>query len=69
MKFNNNFYDVAKWVVMIVMPALVTMIGTIGAAVAWEHTELAMTVLTAITAFLGASLGFSSAEYYKEDKK
>ncbi len=69
MKLSNKYYDVAKWLVMIVMPALVTLIGTIGTAVGWAHTELVMTIVTAITAFFGASLGFSSANYYKEDTK
>ena len=49
------------------MPALIVAIGTIGGAVAWEHTELTMTVLGAITTFMGASLGLSSAQYYKDE--
>ena len=65
MKLNSQTYDLIKWIVQVVMPALIVAIGTIGGAVAWEHTELTMTVLGAITTFLGASLGLSSAKYYK----
>ena len=67
MKLNSQSYDLIKWVVQVVMPALIVAIGTIGGAVAWEHTELTMTVLGAITTFLGASLGLSSAQYYKDE--
>ena len=67
MKLNSQGYDLLKWVVQVVMPALIVAIGTIGGAVAWEHTELTMTVLGAITTFLGASLGLSSAQYYKDE--
>ena len=63
---NNKTYDVLKWVVSIVLPALVTLIGVIGASIGWEHTELVMTVITAITAFLGTTLGVSSSNYKKE---
>lgn len=67
MKLNSQVYDVLKWIVQVVMPALIVAIGTIGGAVAWEHTELTMTILGAITTFLGASLGLSSAQYYKDE--
>ena len=44
MKLNSQTYDIIKWIVQVVMPALIVAIGTIGGAVAWEHTELSMTV-------------------------
>ena len=67
MKLNSQTYDIIKWIVQVVMPALIVAIGTIGSSVAWEHTELTMTILGAITTFLGASLGLSSAKYYKDE--
>ena len=67
MKLNSQTYDIIKWIVQVVMPALIVAIGTIGGATAWEHTELTMTVLGAVTTFLGASLGLSSAQYYKDE--
>lgn len=66
MKLNNQTYEVLKWVVQAVLPALITAIGTIGGATGWEHTELTMTILGAVTAFLGTSLGISSANYYQD---
>ena len=67
MKLNSQTYDIIKWIVQVVMPALIVAIGTIGGAVSWEHTELTMTILGAITTFLGASLGLSSTKYYKDE--
>ena len=67
MKLNSQVYDIIKWIVQAVLPALITAIGTIGIAVSWEHTELTMTVLAAITGFLATSLGISSANYYKDE--
>lgn len=67
MKLNSQTYDIIKWIVQGVLPALITAIGTIGIAVSWEHTELTMTVLAAITGFLATSLGISSANYYKDE--
>ena len=67
MKFTNQQYDVLKWIVQVIMPALITCIGTIGSAVAWEHTELTLTVLGALTAFMGSALGLSSANHYREE--
>ena len=67
MKLNSQTYDIIKWIVQAVLPALITAIGTIGIAVGWEHTEVTMTVLAAITGFLAASLGISSAKYYKDE--
>lgn len=67
MKLNSQTYDIIKWIVQVVMPALIVAIGTIGGTVGWEHTEMTMTILGAITTFLGASLGLSSAQYYKDE--
>lgn len=67
MKFNSQTYDIIKWIVQGVLPALITAIGTIGIALNWEHTELTMTILGAITAFLATSLGISSAKYYEDE--
>lgn len=68
MKLNSQTYDILKWIVQVVMPALIVAIGTIGGALGWPHTELTTTVIGAITVFLGASLGLSSANYYKDHK-
>lgn len=66
MQLNNKSYDVLKFIVQIVLPALMTLISTIGVAIGWTHTELSIVVIGAITTFLGSLLGISNNRYKKE---
>lgn len=68
MILNSKWYDILKWVVSIVLPASIALIGTVGGSFNWEHTELAMTITGAVTTFLGATLGISNVNYKKEGK-
>lgn len=52
----NKTYDTLKMIVQIIMPAIITCIGVIGQAVKWPQTELALTILGAITACAGTIL-------------
>lgn len=67
MIISDKAYDVLKWVVWFVLPALITLIGTIGVAVGWAHTDICVTILGAITAFLGSITGISNRNYNKEE--
>lgn len=66
---DNKTYDALRWVVSIVLPSLVTLIGTIGNSIGWPQTEITMTIIGAITVFLGTVLGVSNAQYRKEEDK
>ena len=66
MKMKNSTYDTLKWIVQIMLPALITLITTIGIALQWEYTELTALILGAVTTFLGTCLGISSANYKSE---
>lgn len=67
---NNKTYDYLKWIVLVVMPSFAVLISTIGSSLAWEHTEITVTILNAVAVFLGTSLGVSSLNYHKsEDDK
>ena len=66
MKLKNETYDILKWIVQILMPAVITLIGTVGLALSWVYTDLAMTMLGAFTVFLGSILGVSSYSYNKD---
>ncbi|MDH6364637.1 hypothetical protein M2139_001624 [Enterococcus sp. PF1-24] len=68
MKLNNKTYDRLKFVVTIFLPALITLITTLGSAFAWELTQLIVVTLGAITTFLGTLLGISTNNYNKELK-
>ena len=65
MKMNNKLYDILKWVVMIVIPALTT--ASVGLAAIWAfpYAEEVAKTSAVICALLGALLGISSAEYNK----
>ncbi|SFC85231.1 Putative phage holin Dp-1 [Streptococcus gallolyticus] len=65
MKLTNKTYDYLKWVVVVLLPALGTLIGTIGTAFNWEYTQITLVIVTAVTTFLGACIGISTANYNK----
>lgn len=54
-------YDILKWVGLVALPAAATFVGTVGTAVNWEPTGIAVTVITATGTLVGALLGVSHA--------
>ncbi len=59
MKLNDRIYDVLKWVVMIVLPAALAPVW------GWPRPDDVVLTLNAVTAFAGAILGISTAQYNK----
>ena len=49
MKLGNNTYNYLKWIVVVLLPALGTLIGTVGTAFNWEYTQLTLVIVTAVT--------------------
>lgn len=69
MQLPSNVYDILKWFCLIVSPALCTLIVTLSNLWAWQiPTEAIVGTISAITLFIGAVLGFSTAQYNKENK-
>lgn len=68
MKIPNKIYDVLKWVVIIVMPAIATLYAALSAVWAWPYSDEVVTTITAVDTFLGAVLCISTATYNKEVK-
>ena len=67
MKISNRWYDILKWITMIVIPALTTAYVGLAAIWGWPWaTEVAKTSAVVCT-LLGALLGISTAEYRKND--
>ena len=65
MKLPDAWYNVLKWVTMIVLPALATAYTGLAAVWGWPYSgEIAKTVAVVCT-LLGALLGISTAEYNK----
>lgn len=63
MKLSNKTYDILKWIAQIFIPALITLYGTIAVAIGIPYTEIVITVMGAIDAFLGTLLGISTSKY------
>lgn len=60
---NNKLYDVLKWVAILFLPALATLVAVVFKI--WDipyGNEIAQTI-TALATFLGAILGISSLQY------
>lgn len=62
MKMNNKVYDILKWIIVIVSPALITLITTLGELYGFESAVICGTI-SALTVFAGAVLQISSATY------
>lgn len=56
----DKVYNILKWVGLVAIPAIATFVGTVGQAVDWDQTTLAVTVITALGALVGALLGVST---------
>lgn len=65
MKLSNKTYDIIKWVVMIVLPALSALYVGLGGIWGWPYIEQVAGTISCITVFLGALLGISGASYKK----
>ena len=66
---NSHVYDILKWVAIIVLPALSTLISVVFQIWGIPYgTEIAQTI-TAIATFLGAILMVSSISYLNKSKK
>lgn len=69
MKMTNKMYDVLKWIAQILLPAAATLYFAL--AKIWNLPCPAEVVgtISAVDVFLGALLGISTNEYYKENPK
>ncbi|MDO4680891.1 MAG: phage holin [Aerococcus sp.] len=63
---NNQTYDFLKWFVWLFMPALTTLVGVLGQTLQWGNTNTIITIMTAVTTFLGAITGLSNKQYNKK---
>lgn len=68
MKMSNKLYDVLKWIAILFLPALATLVAVVFKI--WDlpyGPEIAATI-TAVATFLGAILGVSHIQYKKGEK-
>lgn len=62
---SNKAYDVAKYIAMIGLPALITFYASVAAVWALPHTEEVVVTMAAVNTFLGTLLGLSTHKYNK----
>jgi putative effector of murein hydrolase LrgA (UPF0299 family) len=62
MKLPNKYYDFLKWFLMLFIPALITLIATLGTIYNID-TEVIVLTISAFATFLGAITGISSISY------
>ena len=65
MKIPDKLYDILKWVVIIVLPAIATLYAALSAVWAWPYSQEIVTTITAVDTFFGAVLCISTATYNK----
>lgn len=66
MKLNDKVYKVFKWGLIIFIPALLTLIGTLGQIYEYDTEKIVLTI-SAISTFLGVITGISNYNYNKEN--
>lgn len=65
---SNKVYDVLKWIITVVLPALLTLFGVIGATLDLNYTDTVITIGTAVITCLGTIIGVSSINYNAKNK-
>lgn len=65
---SNKVYDILKWITLVFLPALTTLVGVILNTFNVNCTDIVLTIMTAVTTFMGAILGISNINYKKGEK-
>lgn len=64
---NNKVYDILKWVCLVVIPAICTLLVTLNSLWNWGlPIDAIVGTITAVTTFVGVILGISSEAYKKK---
>lgn len=66
MKLDNKSYDVLKWVAQILLPAAATLYVAVAGIWGFPYAKEIAGTISAVDLFIGALLGISSMNYYKE---
>lgn len=63
---SNKFYDVLKWITMVVLPATATLYTLLANIWGLPFAEKIPDTIMGVVTFLGIVLGISSAQYKKK---
>ena len=64
---SNKVYDVLKWITLVFLSSLTTLVGVILNCYNVTSTDIVLTIMTAVTTFLGAILGISNINYNNKE--
>lgn len=65
-KLSDGHYAGLKWLISIVIPALIAFFGTVMNAFGWAHTELFLIVAVAFETLLGTIFKVAEINYDKD---
>jgi len=68
MKMSNRCFDIMKWFVMVVIPALTTAYVGLSSVWGWPYAEAVAKTSAIVCTMLGALLGISTIQYQKENQ-
>ena len=68
MKLPDSVYNILKWCVLILFPALTTAYVGLAAIWGWPYADQVAKTTAVICTLLGALLGISTAQYNKDSK-
>ena len=66
MKLSDKVYDILKWIVMVVIPALTTAYVGLSSIWGWPYADSIAKTSAVVCTLLGALLGISTAQYNKD---
>lgn len=64
-----KFYECLRWIVIVVIPALITLYGVIGNTCNIPYTDIVLTIAGAVDVCLGTIFGISKLSYDKHNKE
>jgi len=66
MKLPDKVYNVLKWIVLICIPACTTAYVGLDKIFGWGYGDVVAQVAAIVCTLIGALVGISTAQYYKE---
>ncbi len=66
MKLSDKVYDILKWIVMVVIPAITTAYVGLSSIWGWPYADAIAKTSAVVCTLLGALLGISTAQYNKD---
>jgi len=66
MVLSDKVYNTLKWLLLTVVPALITLISGLGTIYGYDTTQITA-VIGLVATFIGAVVGISNANYSKGD--